>query len=130
MASEILDFPLPFGPTMTVAPPSKVSLVLSGKDLKPCSSKDFRYTAFLPSSIQSKNVSILYYTSFFEFFQGLLERKEEERYFFSFFFSALLFPVIGFVRKSDILCVKFGLFSLFSLLLVILQGAEGILAEE
>ena len=35
IASEIFDFPLPLGPTITVVPPSKVSFVLSGKDLKP-----------------------------------------------------------------------------------------------
>ena len=36
--SLMLLFPLPLGPTMAVIPSSKVSLVRSGKDLKPCSS--------------------------------------------------------------------------------------------
>ena len=37
------------GPTMTVVPPENFKTVRSGKDLKPCSSKDFRYMGFLPS---------------------------------------------------------------------------------
>ena len=36
-ASEILLFPHPFGPTMTVMPSEKSIVVLSAKDLKPCS---------------------------------------------------------------------------------------------
>ena len=35
IASEMFDFPLPLGPTITVAPDSNRSLVLSGKDLNP-----------------------------------------------------------------------------------------------
>jgi hypothetical protein len=34
-ASEMFDFPLPLGPTIPVIGLSKVSLVFSGKDLKP-----------------------------------------------------------------------------------------------
>ena len=44
MASEILDFPEPLGPTMAVMSSPKRIRVLSGKDLKPCNSNDFRYT--------------------------------------------------------------------------------------
>ena len=43
MASEILDFPLPLGPTMAVMSSPKVSTVLSGKDLKPWISSAFKY---------------------------------------------------------------------------------------
>ena len=46
IASEILDLPLPLGPTITVAPRSKVSTVLLGNDLNPCSSRDFKYICF------------------------------------------------------------------------------------
>jgi hypothetical protein len=35
MASDMLDFPLPFGPTIAVIGFSNVSLVFSGNDLKP-----------------------------------------------------------------------------------------------
>ena len=35
MASEILDLPLPFGPTIAVMSLSNCKTVLSGKDLKP-----------------------------------------------------------------------------------------------
>ena len=44
IASEIFDLPLPFGPTIAVISSSKRISVLSAKDLKPCSSSDFRYT--------------------------------------------------------------------------------------
>ena len=44
MASEILDFPEPLGPTMAVMLSPKFSTVLSGKDLKPWISSAFRYT--------------------------------------------------------------------------------------
>ena len=40
IASLILDLPLPFGPTTAVMPSPKRKTVLSGKDLKPCSSND------------------------------------------------------------------------------------------
>ena len=44
MASEIFDLPEPLGPTMAVmSSPNRIS-VLSGKDLKPCTSKDLRTT--------------------------------------------------------------------------------------
>ena len=43
MASEIFDFPEPFGPTMAVMSRSKVSRVRSGKLLKPWISNAFRY---------------------------------------------------------------------------------------
>ena len=42
IASLMLLLPLPFGPTTEVMPRSKVSVVLSGKVLNPCSSKDFK----------------------------------------------------------------------------------------
>ena len=44
-ASPILLLPLPLGPTTAVRPLSNVSLILSGKDLKPCNSRDCRYIA-------------------------------------------------------------------------------------
>ena len=44
MASDIFDFPLPFGPTMAVQSLPNCRSVLSGKDLKPWISNDFRYT--------------------------------------------------------------------------------------
>ena len=44
MASEIFDLPEPLGPTMAVISSPKRISVLSGKDLKPCNSNDFRYT--------------------------------------------------------------------------------------
>ena len=44
IASETLDFPHPFGPTMAIMPGSNVSLVLSAKLLKPSMSSCFRYT--------------------------------------------------------------------------------------
>jgi len=43
-ASEMLDFPDPFGPTMTVTPGSRDRTVRSAKDLKPLSMSDFRCT--------------------------------------------------------------------------------------
>ena len=46
IASEIFDFPLPLGPTITVAPRSNERTVLFGKDLKPWSSRDFKYILF------------------------------------------------------------------------------------
>lgn len=53
MASVILLFPLPFGPTMAVIPSLKWIVVLSGNDLKPWISNDFRcmnsFTPFLYS---------------------------------------------------------------------------------
>ena len=36
MASDILDLPEPFGPTIAVMPPRNLISVLSGNDLKPC----------------------------------------------------------------------------------------------
>ena len=42
MASLILLFPLPLGPTTEVIPRWKLSVVLSGNVLKPCNSKDFK----------------------------------------------------------------------------------------
>ena len=44
IASEIFDFPLPFGPTIAVMPSENRMVVLSGNDLKPCNSSDFKYT--------------------------------------------------------------------------------------
>ena len=41
MASDKLDLPLPLGPTIAVMGWGKERRVLSGKDLNPCSSKDF-----------------------------------------------------------------------------------------
>ena len=46
MASEMLDFPEPLGPTMAVISFSNVSRVLSGKDLKPWISNAFKYKGF------------------------------------------------------------------------------------
>ena len=46
IASEILDFPEPFGPTIAVTSFSNVILVLSGKDLNPCNSSAFKYKGF------------------------------------------------------------------------------------
>ena len=43
MASEMFDLPEPLGPTTAVMPGSKVSALLSAKDLKPFSTSDFRY---------------------------------------------------------------------------------------
>ena len=42
MASTTLDFPLPFGPTTTVTPGSRSSVVESANDLKPLSVRLFR----------------------------------------------------------------------------------------
>ena len=44
IASEMLDFPDPLGPTMAVMSFSKVRRVLSAKDLNPCISSALRYT--------------------------------------------------------------------------------------
>src|ERR1700759_947910 len=44
-ASVTLDLPEPLGPTMTLTPGPNSSLVRSGKDLKPLTVMDFRYTA-------------------------------------------------------------------------------------
>ena len=49
MASLILLLPLPLGPTTEVIPRSNCRVVLSGKVLNPCSSKDFKIMAFLLS---------------------------------------------------------------------------------
>src|ERR1043166_10006853 len=43
MASTMLDFPQPLGPTTAVIPGSKSNLLRSAKDLKPTISKCFRY---------------------------------------------------------------------------------------
>src|ERR1051325_2904190 len=43
MASEIFDFPHPFGPTIAATPGTKLRLVLSAKDLKPRAVKLLRY---------------------------------------------------------------------------------------
>ncbi len=44
MASQMLLFPLPFGPTMAVIPSSKPIFILSGNDLNPWISRFFKYT--------------------------------------------------------------------------------------
>src|SRR5258706_14694154 len=44
MASEILDFPQPFGPTTAVIPGSNSTRVLSAKDLNPVISRRFNRT--------------------------------------------------------------------------------------
>ena len=76
IASDMFDFPLPFGPTTTVAPttesapPAKFRTVRSGNDLKPNNSRDLRYMGFssVPSAICQTDVSSvnlpssLYYT--------------------------------------------------------------------
>src|SRR5215471_11383611 len=46
MASDTLDFPHPFGPTMAVTPGWKFSDVLSAKDLKPNTVKFLRYMLY------------------------------------------------------------------------------------
>ena len=57
MASEILDFPEPFGPTMAVMSLRNSSLVLSGKDLNPCISSALRYVGIpLPHSLSRSAV--------------------------------------------------------------------------
>ena len=43
IASDTLDLPQPFGPTMAVTPGWKFSEVLSAKDLNPRTVKFFRY---------------------------------------------------------------------------------------
>ena len=43
MASEIFDFPHPFGPTMAATPGTKFRVVLSAKDLKPRAVRLLRY---------------------------------------------------------------------------------------
>jgi hypothetical protein len=43
MASEIFDFPQPFGPTMAETPGRKFKEVLSAKDLKPKRVRFFKY---------------------------------------------------------------------------------------
>ena len=58
MASEIFDFPLPFGPTMAVQSLPNCKSVLSGKDLKPWISNDFRYTRIPLQFILSRYFSI------------------------------------------------------------------------
>src|SRR5436190_21244076 len=45
MASETLDLPQPFGPTMAVTPGWKLRDVLSAKDLKPRTVRFLRYIA-------------------------------------------------------------------------------------
>src|ERR1043165_8062809 len=46
MASETLDLPQPFGPTMAVTPGWKLSEVLSAKDLNPKTVRFLRYMSF------------------------------------------------------------------------------------
>ena len=53
-ASTILDFPDPFGPTTTVIPGSRSSVVDSAKDLKPFKVSVLRYTA--PESLPQSNL--------------------------------------------------------------------------
>ena len=48
MASTTLDLPLPFGPTTTVTPGSRSSVVASAKDLKPLRVSDRRNTVGQP----------------------------------------------------------------------------------
>ena len=55
MASETLDLPQPFGPTMAVTPGWKFNAVLSAKDLKPNSVKFLRY--MLLNCIQTTKVA-------------------------------------------------------------------------
>ena len=45
MASTTFDLPLPLGPTTTVTPGSKASVVVSANDLKPDSVSERRNTA-------------------------------------------------------------------------------------
>ena len=74
-ASDILDFPDPFGPTIIVTSFSKKSVVFSGKDLKPWISSAFKYIRlslslqnFLPVETESDIKGILpYHMLFFKF---------------------------------------------------------------
>ena len=52
MASEILDFPQPLGPTTAVIPGSKFRIVLSANDLNPTAFRLFRYmkNSFYPQN--------------------------------------------------------------------------------
>ena len=59
MASERLDLPLPLGPTMAVMSLPNWRMVLSGKDLKPWISSDFRYTV-KPRRLNLLRISLLY----------------------------------------------------------------------
>ena len=72
IASLMLLFPLPFGPTTVVMPLSNVSTVFSGNVLKPCSSSDFNSTfspaTFLLSRAQGATHSIAHQL------QGLFRR--------------------------------------------------------
>src|SRR5437868_14902135 len=45
IASEMLLFPQPFGPTIAATPGTKLSVVLSAKDLKPRAVRLFKYMA-------------------------------------------------------------------------------------
>ena len=58
IASEIFDLPEPLGPTMAVISSPKRIRVLSGKDLKPCSSNDFKYT--IKPLVKLYNESVYY----------------------------------------------------------------------
>ena len=51
MASEIFDFPEPFGPTMAVISFSNVSRVFSGKDLKPWISNALKYKLITSTAV-------------------------------------------------------------------------------
>ena len=67
MASAILDFPLPLGPTTAVMAWSKVRRVFWGKDLNPCSSKALKYKghlAILSSKMGNCYIMTFYYTKF------------------------------------------------------------------
>ncbi len=50
-ASVTLDLPDPLGPTITLTPGPNSSRVRSGKDLKPFSVIDFRYTRAPPGHV-------------------------------------------------------------------------------
>src|SRR3954470_21268832 len=52
MASETLDLPHPFGPTIAVTPGWKLSEVLSANDLNPRTVRFFRYMASKTGAIQ------------------------------------------------------------------------------
>ena len=50
-ASEMLDLPEPFGPTMTVTPGSSSITLLSANDLKPLNMSDLRCTVPLENGV-------------------------------------------------------------------------------
>ena len=94
MASEILDLPEPFGPTMAVMSLSKFSTVLSGKDLKPWISSDFKYTP----TLSYYNIIKIFY----QFFTVIARDIPAFSTHFSFFFAMKQFFFSGLLFREDI----------------------------